>query len=240
MLISWQAIMKNLTLLALLFLSIQVYSQSTIGVNFQGFLPTGELKKDAPEIGGFGLGLEGTFTIKQSPFHVGGLIEYNHFGSQVREGFHGPDLEDVRVKRNFENIKIMGAFRFKPDCGENIFPYFDLVLGPGNVRTRTSIRDSFLEEAFENYIDMDQWAFMYGFGLGNEFFLSDNIILDVFFRTIKSSRIEYFSPDGVQFDTSSNWYTFETRSSAFTHINFGFGIKFLFNEHIDALIEHIN
>ena len=218
------------TLILITFTGHLALSQSTMGINLQGFLPTGELKKDAPEIGGGGFGFEGTFTIKQSPFHVGGLLEFNHFGSHVREGYHGPDLGDVRVKRNFETYKLMGVFRFKPNCGENIFPYFDLLLGAGNIFTRTNIRESFLEEPIETYFDMDKWAFMYGIGIGNEFFLSDKLILDVFFRTIKSSRIEYLSPKSIQFDPSTDWYNFEVKSSAFDHINFGVGIKFLFTE----------
>lgn len=226
------------TFISFLFSLCCIYSvcaQSTIGINLQGFLPTGELKRDAPEIGGIGFGFEGAFTIKQSPLHVGGLLEINHFGSKVREGFHGPSLGDVRVKRNFETAKIMGLIRLKPNCGENIFPYFDLLLGTGNVYTRTNIRESFFEEAFESYFDMDKWAFMYGIGIGNEFFLSEKLILDVFFRTIKSSRIEYLSPESISYDPASNWYNFETKSSAFDHVNFGVGLKFYFTELLRGL-----
>lgn len=224
--------MKKTFYTLILFISIShlAVAQSTVGINFQGFLPTGELKKDAPEIGGGGLGLEGIFTIKQSPLHLGGIFEYNHFGSQVKEGYHGPDLGDVRVKRNFETLKLMGVIRFKPNCGENIFPYFDLQLGAGNIYTRTNIRASQFEEPFETYFDMNQWAFMYGFGVGNEFFLSETIILDIFFRTIKTNRIEYLSPSSIAFDSNSNWYNFEVKSSAFDHINFGLGLKFFFSD----------
>ena len=226
--------MKKLFIIALFLLGHQALAQSTIGINFQGLLPTGELKKDAPEIGGGGFGLEGIFSIKQSAFHVGGLIEYNHFGSKVREGYHGPDLEDVRVKRNFEVAKLLGVFRFKPNCGENIFPYFDLLVGTGNVHTRTNIRESFFDEAFERFTELDEWAFMYGFGFGNEFYLSESIILDVFVRTMKSTRIEYLSPDSVEFDPSTNWYNLELKSSAFNHLSFGFGLKFYFNNLLNA------
>ena len=221
--------MKSAVFLLLLFLSVGLSAQNTIGVNFQGFLPTGELKKDASDIGGLGIGMEGSFSIKQSPFHVGGIMEWNHFGSTVREGFHGPGLEDVRVKRNFENIKVLGLFRFKPDCGENIFPYFDLVMGPGYVYTRTHIRESYFDEPIESFFELDEWAFMYGFGIGNEFILSDAVILDVFFRTIKSTRIDYLTPSSVEFNSATNWYDLNTKSSAFNHINFGIGIKFYFD-----------
>lgn len=229
--------MKYLLCLLLTLYSFSLSGQNTVGVNFQGFLPTGELKKDAPEIGGFGFGMEGAFSVKKSPFHVGGIMEWNHFGSEVREGFHGPGYEDVRVRRNYEHIKILGLFRFKPDCGDNIFPYFDVFLGPGNVYTRTQVRDSFLDEPFEAYLDLDEWAFMYGFGFGNEFFLSEMVILDVFFRTVKTTRIEYLSPNGVTFNTNNNWYDFEVRSSAFNHINFGFGIKVYLNQFMEIYQE---
>ncbi len=227
--------MKNCLIILLLSFSTSICAQNTLGLNFQAFLPTGELKKDAPEIGGGGFALEGAFSIRQSPIYVGGLIEYNHFGSKVREGYHGPDLENVRVKRNFETVKFMGVFRFKPNCGETIFPYFDLLLGGGNVYTRTNIRESFFDEAFESYFDMDQWVFMYGLGIGNEFFLSDFLILDVFVRTTKSARIDYLSPNGVQFNSATSWYDLETKSSAFEHINFGLGFKLYIDQLTDQL-----
>jgi len=225
--------MKRLIILSLILFSLHANGQNTIGVNFQGFLPTGELKRDASEIGGLGIGIEGSFSIKQSPFHVGGIMEWNHFGSKVREGFHGPGLEDVRVKRNFENIKLLGLFRFKPDCGENIFPYFDLVLGPGYVYTRTNIRESHFDEPIETFFELDEWAFMYGFGVGNEFILSDAVILDVFFRTIKSTRIDYLTPASVEFNSTTNWYDLNTKSSAFNHITFGIGLKFYFDTFLE-------
>lgn len=227
--------MKKILAIVLLCLTSSLTAQNTLGLNFQTFLPTGELKKDAPEIGGGGFAFEGIFRVKQSALYAGGLIEYNHFGSKVRQGYHGPDLEDVRVKRNFETLKFMGIFRFKPNCGEGIYPYFDLLLGGGNVFTRTNIREAFFDKAFESYLDMDQWVFMYGLGIGNEFLLSDFLILDVFVRTTKSARIDYLSPNSVQFNNSSNWYDLEVKSSAFEHINFGVGLKLYFDELISTL-----
>ncbi len=235
-----QLLMKQLFILLTFLISFNGWSQTTIGANFEAFLPTGELKKDASEMWGGGVGFEGVFSIKQSPFHVGFITSFTHMGSEVREGFHGPDLGDVRVRRNFEMIKALGLFRFKPDCGENIFPYFDLMLGGGNVYTRTSIRESFIDEPLESYFDMDTWTFTYGFGFGNEFFLSDYVILDVFFRTIKTNRIEFLTPKSVTFNSSNNWYDFEVKSAAFNHINVGFGIKFLFNELFGDALPSLN
>lgn len=217
--------LRNTLFLFLLFSSLSCFGQNTFGVNFEAFLPTGELKRDAPEIWGGGASFEGVFSIKRSPFHFGAILGWNHYGTALREGYHGPDLTDVRVRRNFENIKTLGLFRFKPDCGEKIFPYFDVLVGASNVYTRLDIRESRYAAPIETSYEIDNWAFAYGIGFGNEFFLSDVIILDIFFRTLKSNRIEYLSPDGVEFNTLTSWYDLNIRSSAFNHINFGFGIK---------------
>ena len=99
---------KTLTIIPLC-LTSSLSAQNKLGLNFQVFLPTGELK-DAAEIGGGGFVLEGIFELKQSPLYVGDLIEYNHFGSKVRQGYYSPNLEDVRIKRNFEALKFMGIY----------------------------------------------------------------------------------------------------------------------------------
>jgi opacity protein-like surface antigen len=232
--------MRYLCTVLILFTSFQLIGQSTVGLNFQGFLPSGELKKDAPEIGGGGLGLEGVFRIKESIFYLGGLLEFNNFGTKVREGYHGPQLGDVRVRRNFENIKVMTVFRFKPDFGPKFLPYLDLQLGAGNVYTRTTIRNSFFEQAFDAYYEIDKWAFMYGVGVGYEFVLSDALLLDLFIRSTNSARIEYLSPAGVNFDQGAGWYNLETRSSSFSHLNFGFGLKFYFTDLLEGIDELSN
>lgn len=220
--------MKTTFTLFLLLLVTAAYGQSTLGFNFYSFLPSGELKNDAPDIWGGGFALEGAGNIRQSPLYIGGQLDLTRYGSELRAGYHGPDLGDIRLRKNFEMARLLGLVRLKPDCGIQFYPYFDFLIGPTYVYTRSTLRDDFFSEAFDRYFDFDDFTVSYGFGAGVEFFIDDDLILDLSFKSMTTGRIEYLTPSTVRYNSSEGFYDLGINSSSFDNLNFGFGLKVLF------------
>ena len=219
-----------LLVIAFLLLPYFVQGQSTFGLNLNGFIPTGELKDDSPEIWGGGLSLDAAFKMKDSPVHLGGVLGYTLYGSEVRKGWHGPGLEDVRVRRNNHLTYMLGLVRLKPEVSQNVQPYVDFVGGFSFIFTSAHFRDRVLEEPWDTVVDLSDFVMNYGFGGGLEVFLDDYLSLDFNVKLIKSSRANYLTPASVTYNTTDDVYEFDIQKSRFNHLNFGVGIKFLISE----------
>ncbi|MFT7380524.1 MAG: opacity protein-like surface antigen [Roseivirga sp.] len=218
---------KFLFFSALFFLSFYAHSQSTLGFNLNGFLPMGELKRDSPEIWGGGISLDVAVQLKDSPIHIGGLYNMTRYGSEVRDGFHGPNLGDVRVRRNNELVGLLGFVRVKPQISGNFQPYADFLTGFNYIFTRSNFRDSSLDAPFDSVVDINDFVLNFGAGGGLEIFLNDLISLDFSFRALRSSRAKYLTPQSVTYNTDVNFYEFDVKRARFNHLSFGVGFKFL-------------
>ncbi|PIQ47447.1 MAG: hypothetical protein COW03_15080 [Cytophagales bacterium CG12_big_fil_rev_8_21_14_0_65_40_12] len=183
-----QSMHKLILTLSLFCVGYAAQAQSTLGFNLNGFLPIGELKKDSPEIWGGGFSLDIAVKLKDSPIHVGGRFDVTRYGSEVREGFHGPDLGDIRVRRNNELLGFLGFARVKPLISGNFQPYVDFLGGFNYIFTRSHYRDSAVDEPFDSFIDINDFVLSYGAGGGLEIFLNEILSLDLSFRAVRSSR----------------------------------------------------
>ncbi|RKQ42774.1 outer membrane protein with beta-barrel domain [Roseivirga pacifica] len=220
--------MKTALTSILLLLVTAVYGQSTWGFNAYAFLPTGELKNDSPEVWGGGFAFEVAATIKQSPIYLGGQLDITRYGSEVRDGYHGPDLGEIRLRRNYEMARMLGLVRFKPDCGINFYPYFDFLIGPSYIYTRATLRDDSFSEPFDHYFDLDDFTISYGFGAGVEIFLHEYLILDLHLKSMTTGRVEYLTPSAVHYNNSEDYYELDIQNSSFDNLNLGVGIKLVF------------
>ncbi len=220
-----------ISIMSLFFINLS-QAQSTLGFNFHGFLPTGELREDSPEIWGGGFGLDLAVQIKQSPIHLGAQFGFTRYGSEVREGDHGSFLGDVRVRRNNEITYGLGLLRVKPPINNNFQPYLDFYSGLSYIYTRSSIREDAFSEPFERSLDFDDIAFNYGAGAGIEFFLNEFVSFDFSFKALKGSRPKYLTPRSVTYDAELEGYNFNIKESRLDHFTFSLGIKVLLS-HID-------
>ncbi|MGK0488688.1 MAG: hypothetical protein ACJAXB_001873 [Candidatus Endobugula sp.] len=221
---------KSLILASLLFCCFSVHSQSTLGFNLNGFIPVGELKKDSPEIWGGGFSVDFAAQMKDSPIHLGGLMSVTRYGSEVRKGDHGPNLRDVRVRRNNELISMLGFIRLKPTVSGSFQPYADFLTGFSYIFTRAHYRDNSLNEPFDSVMDINDFVFNYGAGGGIEIFIDEYISFDISLRALRSSRANYLTSESVAYDIDNEVYHMEIRRSRFNHVTIGFGIKILFSE----------
>ena len=133
--------MQKKLLLYFLLCPFGLIGQSTAGLNVFGFLPSDELKRDAAEIWGGGLGLEAVVNHKETPLYFGGQLDFTRFGSELREGYHGPGLGDVRYRRHYEMIRVMGLVRVKPDfsTGVSVCKYPEVFLFLPSLKLRCTI-----------------------------------------------------------------------------------------------------
>ncbi len=197
-----------------------------MGINLQSFLPTGELKNDAPEIWGGGFAITGAFNLRQSPIFLGGTLDFTRYGSEVRDGWHGQALGDIRHRRQNEMTRFLGFIRVSPDCDAGFYPYVDFLAGLNYVYTRSILRDSPLRDAFDSFFDWDDFSFTYGLGLGMEIPLDDDILLDINFRSLTSNRTRYLTPQSVTYDRGSETYILDIKQSRFDSFSLGIGLKF--------------
>ena len=212
-----------------LFMSSQVFAQHTMGINFQSFLPTGELRNDSPDIWGGGISVTAAFNLKDSPIYAGGIYDFIRYGSEVRDAWHGQALGDVRYRRQNEMMRLLGFVRISPDCDAGFFPYADFMAGLNYVFTRSILRDSSIAEAFDTFTDVDDFSFTYGLGAGMEIPLGGDVLLDINFKTLKSGRTQYLTPQSTTYDTGTESYILDIQQSRFDSFSIGIGIKFYIN-----------
>ncbi len=219
--------MKRLIILFFFLLGVSsLNGQSYGGVSFHTFLPTGELKQDSPQIWGAGFNIQGAYNINQSPVYIGGYLDFTRYGSEVRDGWHGQVLGDIRHRRHNEITRLLTFVRLAPDCNTGFYPYADFMAGVNYVYTRSILRDSALRSSFDNYTDLDDFSFTYGIGAGIEIPLDELILLDINFKSLKSSRTEYLTPSNVNYDSQSQSYLVDISQSRFDSFTFGIGLKF--------------
>lgn len=204
-------------------------AQNTFGINVQAVLPTGELKQDSPDIWGGGFSATGAFNLRQSPIFIGGTLDFTRYGSELRDGWHGSILGDYRHRRQFEMTRLLGFIRLSPDCDAGFFPYVDFNAGVNYIFTRSVLRDSAIEEPFDSYTDYDDFSFTYGIGAGVEVPLGEDVLLDLNFKTLKSGRTEYLTPNSVNYDQVEEAYILEVQQSRFDTFTFSIGIKAYIN-----------
>ncbi|OEK01486.1 hypothetical protein BFP97_08110 [Roseivirga sp. 4D4] len=209
---------------------LSAQNNSTIGFHLHGFLPTGELKKDASEIWGGGFGMEAAFQINESPVYLGGLIDFTRYGSRVRKGFHNADLPDVRYRHHNEMGRLLSVVRFKPETKTRLLPYGDFNFGFGYVYTRARVFDREFDEVVDEFFELDDFIFTYGFGGGIEYIIDESISIDFHFRNTYSTRGDYLTPKTIQYDPDIENYQLDIQRSRFNSITFGFGIKLLLRE----------
>lgn len=214
-----------LTIIALSLPKIQ--AQSTLGFSINGFLPTGELRNDSPEIWGGGFSTDVAVQIRNSPIHLGGIFSMTRYGSEVREGYHGPDLGDVRVRRNNSFANLSALLRIKPPTKIGVQPYIDFTTGLSYIYTVASFRDSAWDEPWDRVLDQDDFVLNYGLGVGVEIYLNDYLSFDTHLRSTISNRAQYLTPQSVFYDHENEWYDMTVRDSRFNYLTFGIGIKVL-------------
>lgn len=214
----------------LLFFPVFSKCQSTFGLSLNGFAPMGDLKKDSPEIWGGGFSSDIAFQINGSPIHLGGMLGVTRYGSEVRDGWHGDDLGDVRIRRNNEMAYMLGLIRIKPPVSEGFQPYADFFGGFSYIATTAHFRDGPLQEQWDVVRDIDDFAMNYGLGGGLEVFINDFLSLDFNIKAIKSSTAEYLTPQSVSYNKTDEVYDLTVKKSRFDHLNFGLGIKLLISE----------
>jgi len=224
--------MRTIFLLIGLLVTPLLFAQnnSTIGFHLNGFLPSGELRKDASEIWGGGFGAEVAIQVRESPIYIGGTFNFTRYGSKVRKGYHNENLPDVRFRYHNEVMQLAPMIRFKPETYTRLMPYADFTFGTSFIYTRARVYDRDLDEVVDEFFEIDDFAFTYGLGAGLEFIVSEAISLDLFIRSNFSSRAEYLTPDTIQYDEEIEGYQLDVQQSRFNSLMFGVGIKLLLRE----------
>lgn len=224
--------MRTTIILLALFISSAAFGQnnSTLGFHLHGFIPTGELKRDASEIWGGGFGTDIALQIKDTPIFLGAALDFTRYGSRVRKGFHSTELPDVRYRHHNEMIRILPLIRIKPETKGRFMPYMDFHLGGAYLMTRARIYDRDIDEVIDNFVEFDDFALNYGLGGGLEFIIDEHLSLDLHMRSAFSSRAEYLTPRTIRYDPIAETYQLSIQQSRFNSITFGFGIKLLLSE----------
>lgn len=224
--------MRTTFLLIGLLVSSALFAQhnSTLGFQLQGFLPNGELKKDASEIWGGGFGIDAAFQIKESPIYVGASFNFNRYGSKLRKGYHNEFLPDVRFRYHNEFVEFAPLIRFKPETNSRILPYMDFSFGTRYIYTRARVFDRDIGEVVDEFFELDDFVLTYGLGGGLEFLVNEVFSIDVFIRNNFSSRGKYLTPNTIQYDTEIEGYQLDVQQSRFNSLTFGIGIKLLLRE----------
>ncbi len=218
-------------LFGLLFSSLLfAQNNSTVGVHFHGFLPTGELKRDASEIWGGGFGMEAAFQIKESPIYLGGTLDFTRYGSEVRKGFHSESLQDVRFRHHNEMVRLMPFVRVKPETDSRFMPYADFTFGAGYIYTRARVYDRDIDEVVDQFTQIDDYVFTYGLGGGIEYIIDEAVSLDFFVKYAYSTRSDYLTPKTITYDPDIEGYQLDVQQSRFNALTFGFGLKILIGE----------
>jgi hypothetical protein len=210
----------------LFFLSAGI-AQSTLGLNLNGFAPSGDFKQDSPELWGGGFGMEVAVQINNSPIHVGGQLNFIRYGSELRDGWHGPELGDVRVRRNNEIFNTLAFVRVKPPVKGTIQPYVDFLTGFSYIYTRANFRDGPLQEEFASYKDLGDFSFNYGLGGGFEIFLDEYVSLDFRMKALKGSRADYLTSRSVTYNHELEGYDLNIKNARIDYLSFSFGVKVL-------------
>ncbi len=205
-------------------------NNSTIGFQIHGFIPAGELKRDASEIWGGGFGIEAAFQINESPVYLGGIFDFTRYGSEVRKGFFNADLQDVRYRHHNEMMRLLSLVRIKPETQSRFLPYADFQFGFGFVYTRARVFDREFDEVVDEFFEVDDIGFTYGFGGGVEYLIDEHVSIDFHLRTNLSARTDYLTPNTIQYDPDIEGYDLNVQQSRFNSITFGFGVKFLIRE----------
>ncbi|MFT7150969.1 MAG: opacity protein-like surface antigen [Nonlabens sp.] len=209
---------------------LSAQNNSTIGFQLHGFLPTGELKRESSEIWGGGFGVEGAFQINESPVYLGGVFDFTRYGSKVRKGFHSSALPDVRYRHHNEMSRLLSLVRIKPETLSRLMPYADFNFGFSYVYTRARIFDREFDEVVDEFFELDDFLFTYGFGGGLEYIISESVSLDLHFRKTYSNRGSYLTPNAIHYDPDIENYQLDIQQSRFNSITFGFGVKLLIRE----------
>lgn len=221
--------MRTTFLLIGLLVSSAIFAQnnSTLGFQLHGFLPTGDLKKDASEIWGGGFGVDAAFQIKESPIYIGASFSFTRYGSKLRKGYHNENFPDVRFRYQNEFLQFAPLIRIKPETNSRILPYIDFTFGTSYIYTRGRIYDRDIDEVVDNFFELDDFVFTYGLGGGVEFIIDETVSIDVFIKNNFSTRGEYLTPNTIQYDTDIEGYQLDVQQSRFNSLTFGIGVKLL-------------
>lgn len=224
--------MRRLFTLLILISSSSLLAQnnSTIGFQIHGFLPTGELKRDAPDIWGAGFGFEAAFQVNESPIYFGGIFDFTRYGSEVRKGFFNAALPDVRYRHHNEMTRLLSLVRIKPETNTRFLPYADFQFGVGFIYTRARVFDRDFGEVIDRFFEVNDFAFTYGLGGGLEYLLEEHVSIDFHVKANFSGRAEYLTPQTIRYDPDIEGYDLNIQQSRFNAITFGFGLKFLIRE----------
>ena len=220
---------KVVFICSIVFISISLKGQGIAGFSLQGFVPTGELRQDSPDIWGGGFTFEGGYKLPNAPIIVGANIDFIRYGSKLRKGFHGPFLGDVRFRRNFEAIRFLPFIRLQPNQSGKVLPYGDFYTGLSYIMTRSTIRERNLD-LIDSYVELDNAVLSYGFGGGIEVMLDDFVSLDFNVRYIRSGRARYLTANDVTYNSEAGLYDLDIQNSRFNTITFGVGIKVILSE----------
>ncbi|GAB5528097.1 MAG: hypothetical protein Roseis2KO_59690 [Roseivirga sp.] len=213
--------------LAVLLFQATGMAQSTFGFSLEGFAPTGDFKRDSPELWGGGFGMEVAIQLNNSPVHVGGQFNFLRYGSELRNGWHGPNLGDVRVRRNNEIFNTLAFVRLKPEVKGRVQPYVDFLAGFNYIYTRANFRDSALEEEFFQEKDLGDFSLSYGVGGGFEIFLDEEVSLDFRVKTLRGTQADYLTSRSVTYNSEFEAYDLNIKNAKLDYFTFSIGIKVL-------------
>ena len=160
---------------------------------------------------------------------MGATIDWIRYGSELRKGFHGLAMGDVRFRRNFETARFLPFIRLQPTQSSKVIPYGDFYTGFSYIMTRVIIRKRNLD-LIDSFVELDELIFSYGFGGGIELMVDDQISLDFNAKYIRSGRVQYLTPTNVSYDREANLYDLDIQNSRFNAITFGIGVKVVLDE----------
>lgn len=219
--------MRLLYLLFFLITAQASQAQFSASFNLQSFHPTGDLKKSAPGIWGGGASVEGLYKIPESPIALGLSIGMSRYGSELRKGWHGNNLGDVRYRRQFETLQTSILARFHFIDKGYVRPYAEALMGIQGVYTRSIIRGRGSDDFYDHFFDVHDFSLHYGVGVGVLIELDDFVFLNLGLRDQRSSRTEFLTPRTVHYNRDTSQYILEVKQARFNHWQGRIGVTVL-------------
>lgn len=217
------------TLLLLAWIHVGIYAQFTVGFDVQSFHPTSDLRETTSGLWGGGASIEGLYKIPSSPLEVGLHFGVSRYGSELRKGWHGNFLGDVRYRRQFEMMQTSILTRFHIIDKGYVRPYAEALIGLQGVYTRSVIRGRGRDDFYDHFLDIHDFALSYGVGMGVLIELDDGVFLDIGFRDMRSSRTTFLTPRSVRYDSDATEYVLDVNQARFNHWQGRIGVSILLN-----------
>lgn len=228
--------MKKTLLLLLFIMSAQLINAQSFGGSLILGLPQKEFKENVNN-SAFG-GIEGFFTFstpgKFNPVTIGVAASYNIYGMESRQVPLSLTVSDVFVDVDRQNS--MANFhllcQISPFSGP-IKPYIEGLAGGAYIFTETSVKGINNDRDFASSVNMDDFAWSYGYGggllislMGGSDDLPGGLYLDIKSRIMSGSEAEYLTTGDLQINNGRLIYN--TRKSKVDYISIQVGVVAVF------------